>query len=81
MEILASARRHGITDDDIRHAVDHAIGAVTDDNEPGFVMLIGPDQAANLVEVGLVEADEIEFVVHAMAARAKYLDALGRGEL
>ena len=36
-------------------------------------MLIEPDTAARLPEVGVVTADGIEFVVHAMPARDKFL--------
>jgi hypothetical protein len=37
-------------------------------------MLIGPDTAARLLEVGVSEAEGIEFVVHAMPARDKFLE-------
>jgi hypothetical protein len=80
VEILSSARRHGISDDDIRHAVDNAISGVTADDQVGFTMLIGPDQAGNLLEVGVVEDDEIECVIHAMPARSKYLEVLGKDD-
>jgi hypothetical protein len=36
-------------------------------------MLIGPDRAGNLYEIGVVGTDEGPFVVHAMKARRKYL--------
>ncbi len=41
--------------------------------------LLAPDQAANLLEVGVVEDDEVEYVIHAMRARPQYLDAIGKG--
>lgn len=40
------------------------------------MMLVGPDEAGNLLEIGLVVADEIDDVVHAMRARQQYLDWL-----
>ncbi len=55
VEIVASARRHGVSDDDIRHAVDNAVDGVRADDPVGFVMWVGPDQAGNLLEVGVVE--------------------------
>lgn len=64
----------------MRHAVDHALGGVVGDDPVGFVMWVGPDQAGNLLEVGVVEEDEIEYVVHAMPARRRYRDALGRAD-
>ncbi|MEO5899974.1 MAG: toxin-antitoxin system toxin subunit [Ilumatobacteraceae bacterium] len=39
-----------------------------------LTMLIGPDRAARLIEVGVATADGIDFIVHAMPARAKYLE-------
>lgn len=78
MEILASARRHGISDDDIRHALANAVITVTSEGQPDFMMLVGPDQSANLLEIGVVEADEIEYVIHAMRARPQYLNAIGK---
>ena len=39
-------------------------------------MLVGPDQAGNLLEVGVVVTDDIEYAVHAMRARPRYTDWL-----
>jgi len=69
--ITASARKHGIGDDDIIHAFNDPI--LVDDLDDGFTMFIGPDQAGNLLEVGVVNSDDGPIVLHAMAARAKYL--------
>lgn len=76
MEILPSARKHGISDDDIRHAVDNALVGSTVDEWTEFMMLVGPDESGNLLEIGLVVADDIDYVVHAMRARQQYLDWL-----
>jgi hypothetical protein len=38
-----------------------------------LTMLIGPDRAARLLEIGVVSAEGIEFIVHAMPARDKFL--------
>ncbi len=73
MEILASASKHGVSDDDIRHAVANAITAITNPEQPDFVMLIGPGCTAELLEIGVLSTDETDFVIHAMPARAKYL--------
>ena len=69
--ILASARKHQIADDDMLHAYRNPI-RVFDLDE--LVMLIGPDTAARLVEVGVSEAEGIEFIVHAMPARDRFLE-------
>jgi len=76
VEILASARRHGISDDDIRHAVENSLAGGRSDDETGFAMLVGPDQSGNLIEVGIVVTDDIEYAIHAMRARNPYLDWL-----
>ena len=39
-----------------------------------LVMLIGPDRSARLIEIGVDRSEGIEFIVHAMAARAKFLE-------
>ncbi len=76
VEILASARRHGISDDDIRHAVENSLAGGRSDDQTDFVMLVGPDQSGNLIEVGIVVTDDIEYAVHAMRARNQYLEWL-----
>ena len=69
--ILASARKHQIADDDMLHAYRHPI-RVFDLDE--LVMLIGPDTAARLLEIGVSQAEGIEFIVHAMPARDRFLE-------
>ena len=70
MEITASAHRHGIADDDIRHALHNAVHVF-----PGDVTIaVGGDRNGRLIEVGYVErADEV-IVIHAMPARPKFLE-------
>jgi len=71
VEIHSSARRHDIADDDILHAIDHSL--VVDDlgEEPDRWLIIGPDRAANLLEViVLVTAEGDELIIHAMPMRA-----------
>ncbi len=73
METHPSARRHGITDQDIFHAIDHLI--VVDDlgEDPDRWLVSGPDRASNLLElVVLVTAEGDELIIHAMALRAIY---------
>ncbi len=36
-------------------------------------MLLGADRAGRLLEVGVAAGDGIDFIVHAMAARPKFL--------
>lgn len=68
-----SARKHGIPDDDIRHAVNNAIASITRPDQPDFTMVVGPDHRAALIEVGILETDDQDYVIHAMPVREKYL--------
>ncbi len=68
--ILASARKHGIADDDMLHAYRNPTRVFDLDD---LIMLIGPDPTGRLLEIGVATADEIDFVIHAMEARPKYL--------
>lgn len=68
--ILESARKHGISDDDMLHAYRKPIRVYVLDD---LVMLIGGDEAGRLLEVGVAEAEGLEFIVHAMPARERFL--------
>ena len=51
------------------------------DADPPKVLAIGPDGAANLVEVVWLELDEgVGLVIHAMALRPKFYDLVPTGE-
>ncbi len=69
--ILESARKHQISDDDMLHAYRYPI-RVFDLGE--LDLLIGPDTAARMLEVGISDAEGIEFIVHAMPARDRFLE-------
>ncbi len=78
VEIYASARKHGIADEDIAHAVSNALAV--GDQDDGKALHLGPDRAGNLLEiVSVVRDDGSEIVIHAMPMRAKYEPFL-RGE-
>ena len=69
MEVHESARKHGVEDRDIQHAIDHAL--VIED--PDRWLVIGPDRAANLLEVVvLVTVQNTQLAIHAMPLRARY---------
>lgn len=72
VDVEPSARKHGVLDDDMFHAVRHHWRAfVTDD--PAVTMFIGPSMAGEPLEVGVVEDHDGVAVIHAMPARAKFL--------
>jgi len=66
-----SARRHGIADDDILHAIEHSMLVDDYGEDPDRWLVIGPDRAANLLEViVLVTGEGDELIIHAMPLRA-----------
>jgi hypothetical protein len=74
--IAPSARKHGIADDDILHALRNPI-RVYDPDDEGLTMLVGPARDAALLEVGVVDADDGPVIVHADIAREKFLRGKG----
>ena len=69
--IAASARKHGVSDDDIRHAYEHPIRVFELDED--FTMIIGANHAAIIFEIGVVDGVPAPVVVHAMRVRDKFL--------
>ncbi|GMQ85064.1 MAG: hypothetical protein BMS9Abin07_0629 [Acidimicrobiia bacterium] len=67
--IVASARKHGITDNDMLHAYRNPVRVFDLDD---LVMLIGADEAGRLLEIGVATAEGVEFKVHAMLARPTF---------
>ena len=66
VEIKETARKHGLSDDDIRHAVGNPVFVHYFD---GYQIIVGADNSARLLEVGVNSNAEI---FHAMPARPKY---------
>jgi hypothetical protein len=76
-----TARKHGIDDADIRHAIEHVL-AVEEYEDADRVLYLGPGRAANMLEIITLAVDEeVELVIHAMPMRPKYRPLLrGLGE-
>jgi uncharacterized DUF497 family protein len=73
VEIHPSARKHGVADEDIRHAIDHALAIEDAGEDPDRWLAIGPDRAGNLLEVVVLFTNEgVQMVIHAMRMRAKF---------
>jgi hypothetical protein len=71
VEIYKSARKHGIDDIDIAHAVDNAVAVGEQDD--GKVLYLGPDRSGNFLEiVSVLRDDGTEIVIHAMRMRRIY---------
>jgi uncharacterized DUF497 family protein len=77
VELRDSARRHGITDADIHHAWEHALRLVEFEYDgEDRLLVIGPDQAGNLLELVAVPVDEPMRIIHADKLRTKFFEYL-----
>ena len=69
--IAPSALKHGLTEEEILHAYRNPIRIW--DLGDGFTMMIGPNAAAIILEVGYIDGVTTAVIVHAMRARDKFL--------
>ena len=69
--IWPTARRHGISDEAIRHALRHHFSYAVDPEDESIDLLVGPDHAGNLIEVGILDTGEEKVIIHAMTARLR----------
>ncbi len=70
-EIIGSARRHAISDDDMRHAFSNPIRIFKFDE--GLTVVVGGTRTGALLEVGVVYEESGPVIVHAMPARDRFL--------
>ena len=71
MRIGKPARKHGVIDADILHAVRTAMCKAVIDED--LTMLIGPASDGALLEIGLLDIDgDDPVVIHAMPLRKKF---------
>jgi hypothetical protein len=71
MRIGVPARKHGIADADITHAVRNAMRRIILDDD--LTMLIGPTADGALLEIGVLDADgDDPVVIHAQPLRTKF---------
>lgn len=68
--ILTSARKHGVSDNDMLHAYRNPTRVFDLDD---LTMLIGADTTGRLLEIGVAMGEGVEFIIHAMAARPSFL--------
>ena len=75
VDIHPSARKHGIADEDVRHAAANAMSI--DDQEDDTRLYLGPARDADLLEVvTIVRDDGSELAIHAMRMRPRYRSLL-----
>ncbi len=79
MEVHGSARKHGVGDEDILHAIDYSLAIEDAGDDPDRWFVIGPDRAGNLLEVVVLTTVEgVELAIHAMPMRAQFRRLLER---
>jgi len=80
MDVHETARRHGVADEDIRHAAANAI--TVDDQDDDTKLYLGPARDGAILEVvTIVREDGSELAIHAMTMRPKYRPLLpGAGQ-
>src|SRR5674476_229947 len=78
VEVHRSARKHGISDDDIHTAAQQYLIAYTiDDDQPPRELRLGFDTRGRLLEIVVLLMDDgTELAIHAMKARPQYLDLI-----
>lgn len=72
MDIEASARKHGVPDEDMLHAIRHHWRAFRT-GDAAVTMFIGPSRMAVPLEIGVVVDEDGAAIIHAMEARVKFL--------
>ena len=73
LPIDESARKHGISDIDMRHVVTNYLREVWLEDRSLF---LGPDRAGRLLEVVVIDPDGNPAIIHADYMRSKYLQFL-----
>jgi hypothetical protein len=69
-EILPSARKHGISDEDMMHAFRNRIRERRLEEK---FLVVGPDNSGNLLELIYKVTEESIVILHAMKVRPKHL--------
>ena len=78
MEVLRSALRHGVLDDDVQHALRSSLLVEEIDEDPARYLVLGPDRAGNLLELVVLDRPQGPAVMHAMPMRSKYRALLAK---
>ena len=78
VDIHDSARRHGVADEDIHHAVKNCLAVYPLEQEDSARFLyLGPNRAGNLLEAVVLEFDDGgRLAIHAMPMLPKYASLL-----
>jgi hypothetical protein len=71
MRIGEPARKHGLSDEDIWHAIRNMMRTVSESDD--LIMVIGPARSGKTLEIGILgPASDDPVVLHAMWLRPKF---------
>jgi hypothetical protein len=71
VEIDNAARKHGVLDEDMRHAARHVVAVML--RHDNVTLIAGPARNGELLEIGIVDLDsDAPAIVHAMPLRRGY---------
>ena len=77
MKILPSARKHGMSDEDIAYVLVNALRMVEYEYDgEERLLVIGPDRLGRLLELVAVPVTEPSRIIHADRLRPKFFDYL-----
>ena len=79
MEIIPSALKHGVSLDDIDHAVECSLAVDEIGEDPLRFLVLGPDLNGNLLELVIVDDARGPRVIQAMRMREQYKSLLQGG--
>jgi len=80
MDVLPSAFRHGVDEEDIEHVLRNAIVVEEVGEDPIRFLVLGPDRAGNLLELVVMDRPDGPAVIHAMPMSAQYQGLLPEKE-
>jgi hypothetical protein len=79
VEVLSSAFRHDVEDDDIQHGGKNAVVIEEVADDPIRYLVPGPDRGGNLLELVVLDRPQGPAVIHAMAMTEQYRHLLPKG--
>jgi len=79
VEVLRSARRHRVEDEDIQHGLRNALLVEEIGEDPTRYLVLGPDRAGNFLELVVIDRPQGPAVIHAMPMRTRYRRLLPPG--
>ena len=81
MDVLQSAFRHGVDEEDIEHVVRNAMVVEEIGEDPTRLLILGPeDRTGNFLELVVMDRPSGPAVIHAMPMRVQYRRLLSEEE-